>query len=181
MWSWWRAFRGRRTDDAGQKKIDGGAPPPPSSVVSRARSVSPAVAPHLFADGAGHARWASLHRHHAPFRHEARDLEHELGAGRLLELVALADRDHERAGAADDAILVVDVEVVDIHGEGVRPLEHDRQAVDGDARGEHVVAHERDERTAVVGAVAGNVDHPAKAAKAATVEQWLAEIERARN
>ena len=44
----------------------------------------------------------------------AGDLQHQLGARRLAELVALADRDDEGAGAADHAILVIDVEILDI-------------------------------------------------------------------
>ena len=98
------------------------------------------------------------------------DLQHQFRADRLLELFPLADRHDKSAGAADHAILVIDIKVVDIHGESVRPLEHDRQAIDGDAGREHIVACERDEGTAVVGAVARDVDHAAEPAIAAAVE-----------
>src|SRR5437660_3083058 len=54
-------------------------------------SVSPAVSPHLLADGAGDARFAQLHRRCGKITRAAGDLQHKLGAGRLLELVALTD------------------------------------------------------------------------------------------
>ena len=84
-------------------------------------------------------------------------------------------------GPADHAVLVVDVEIFDIHGAAQRPLEHDRQAVDGDAGREHVVARRHDQRAGIVGAVARHVDHAAQAAVAAVVEQRLGEFEPAGN
>src|SRR3546814_10371435 len=54
-------------------------------------------------------------------RRGAGDLEHELAADRLGELVGGAHDDQEGAGAADDAILVVVVEIVD---RGERSEEH---------------------------------------------------------
>ena len=63
----------------------------------------------------------------------------------------------------------------------MRPLEHDRQAVDGDAGREHVVARRHDQRAGIIGAVARHVDHPAQAAIAAMVEQRLGESEPAGN
>ena len=98
-----------------------------------------------------------------------------------MNLRALADRHDEGARPADHAILVIDVEFLDIHRAGIRPLEHDRQAVDGDAGGEHVVAHRHHQRPVIVGAVAGHVDHAAQAAIAAVVEQRLGEAQRAGN
>src|SRR5262245_28119340 len=116
--------------------------------------VSPAIPPHLLADGAGDARGPRLHRYHASLRRAASYLQHQLGTRRFLELLALADGDDEGTGAADHAILIINIEVVDIHGERVRSLQHDRQAVDGDAGSKHVVACDGDERAAVVGTVA---------------------------
>src|SRR5262245_54289624 len=84
------------------------------------RLVAPALLPQPLADGAGDARGPRLGRDHALRRLPAGDLQHELGADRLLELLALADRDDECARSANHAILVVDVELVDIHGAGVR-------------------------------------------------------------
>src|SRR6266550_407450 len=123
-------------------------------------------------------RSASLRRHDAAGRRVAGDLQHQLGAGRLLELLALLDLDHERARAADDAILVIDVEV-GIGGVAVGPLHHDRQAVDGDAGLQYLVAHQRDRRAHVVDAIARYVDHAAQAVEAGGVEQGFCELERA--
>src|SRR5262249_35940906 len=95
--------------------------------------IPPALAPHLLADHAGNPRVARLRRDHATLGLAAGDLQHELAAGRFLELVAIVDGKDEGARTADDAVLVVDVEVLDIHRERVGPLEHDRQPVDGDA------------------------------------------------
>ena len=120
-----------------------------------------------------------MHGYQTHLRRAAGDLQHQFRAGRLLELLAFADRHDERTGAADHAILVVDIEVVDIHGEGVRPLQHNRQAVDRHPGREHVVAREGDERAAIVGAVPGNVDDAAKTAVAAAVEQGFGKAQRA--
>src|SRR5262245_27445975 len=95
-------------------------------------AATPALLPHALADGAGDARMVGRRRDHAYLGRAAGDLEHQLGADRLAELLALADRHHERAWSANHAVLVVDVEVRDIHGGGIGPLEHDRQPVDGD-------------------------------------------------
>ena len=88
-----------------------------------------------------------LHGHDARRGRELGDLEDQLGADRLLELRALAHRNHEGAGPADHAILEIDVEIVDIHAEAVGPVEHQRQAVDGDAGRHQVVALRHDQRT----------------------------------
>src|SRR5438067_7842547 len=52
------------------------------------------------------------------------DLQHQLGAGRLLELLALMNCNHERSRAPDHAILIIDVEVC-VRGVAVRSLHHD--------------------------------------------------------
>src|SRR5215472_2273865 len=101
-------------------------------------AAAPAVLPHALADGARDA-WRRRRRRHEA-RRRARDLQHQLGAGGLPELLALLDRDHEGTGAADHAVLVVDVEILDVHGAGRGPLEHDRQTIDGDALGDDLVA-----------------------------------------
>ena len=137
----------------------------------------PALLPHLLADGAGHARRLRRGRHHA----RARGCRPAISSTSLVR-VASMNLSRSRigmtnaAGTADHAVLVIDVEVLDIHGEGVRPLQHDRQAVDGDARWPAPRrAPISDERPAIVGAVAGHVDHAAEAAIAAVVEQRLGE------
>src|SRR5438876_10242649 len=96
------------------------------------------------------------------------DLQHQFRADRFLELYPLAGRHDKSAGAAEHAILVIDIKVVDIHGESVRPREHDRQAIDGDAGSEDIDACERDEGAAVVGAVARDVHDTADGAIAAS-------------
>src|SRR5215216_1393415 len=144
-------------------------------------SIPPAVAPHLLADCAGDAWRARLRRHDPPLGRAPGNFEQELGAGRFLELLARVNGNDEGAGAADHAVLVIDVEILDIHGEGIGPLEHQRQSIDGDAGGNHVVAHHRHERPAVVGAVARYVDNLAHAIIAAGVEQRFGELQRARD
>src|SRR5262245_5510931 len=84
--------------------------------------IPPAIPPHLLTDRARDARRPPLHWKQALRRHALRDLQHQFRADRLLELFALADRHDKSARAADHAILVIDIEVVDIHGESVRPL-----------------------------------------------------------
>src|SRR5437764_12859242 len=104
----------------------------PTQQVTAVASIPPALPPHLLADHAGNPRRARLRRDHAALGHAAGDFQHELGAGRLLELLAILDRNDEGTWPADDAVLVVDIEVLDIHRECVGPLEHARQPVDGE-------------------------------------------------
>src|SRR5436853_7678129 len=77
---------------------------------------TPAILPDFLADHAVHPRLAGGNRHNAAFGHAAGDLEYQLGADGLPELVAVLDGDHEGAGAADHAVLIVELEIVDIHG-----------------------------------------------------------------
>src|SRR5262249_58593789 len=74
-----------------------------------------------------------------------------------------------------------DIEVVDIHCECARPLQHDWQAINGYAGGEDVVPRDRDERAAVVGTIPRDVDDTPGAAITAGVEKGLAKVQRARN
>src|SRR6516162_4176347 len=97
------------------------------------KSTAPAVLPDLLADQTGDSRFLLRDPHGRPVGRAACDLEQQFGADRLLELVAILDRDHERAGAADHAVLVIPIEIVDIHGRIGRLLHHDRQAVDDNA------------------------------------------------
>src|SRR4051812_22691895 len=108
-----------------------------SSANSSARvdAAAPALLPHALADGAGNARLARRRRDDTALRLTSGDLQHHFGADRIAEFLALADRDDERTGTADDAVLVVNVEVVDIHARRARPFQHDRQAIDGDVLG----------------------------------------------
>src|SRR5829696_935331 len=99
---------------------------------------APALLPHALADGAGDAGSIGAGRDDARLREPAGDFEHQLGTDRVAEFLPLPDRDHEGAGAADHAILVVDIEIGNIQGGRVGTLEHDRQAVDGDALGNYL-------------------------------------------
>src|SRR5262245_26729977 len=86
------------------------------------RSATPALAPHLLADRAGNPRPARLNRDDARVRRAACDLEHELGADGVLELLTLANRNDECARPANHAILVVDIQVLDIERHRDRAL-----------------------------------------------------------
>src|SRR5437764_10000158 len=77
-------------------------------------AAAPAPLPHHLADGAGDARRFGRHWNDAWCPVLPRDVQHQLGADRVLELLALADRHDEGAGPADHAILVVHVEILDI-------------------------------------------------------------------
>src|SRR5262245_25839616 len=77
---------------------------------------------------AEHPRVPRLCRDDAPLGRAAGHLKHELLARRLLELRALLDRNDKRARSAGDAVLVVDVELLELHlphAVADRALEHD--------------------------------------------------------
>src|ERR1700716_4158425 len=125
---------------------------------------SPTVLPDFLADHAAHPRFLLGDRDDAALRRAAGDFEHQLGADRFLEFVAVLDRYHEGARPADDAVFVIEIQIVDIHGRIGRLLDHDRQTVDGDALADRGIAGAGDGCAVVVGAVAGNIDHAAQAA-----------------
>ena len=52
---------------------------------------------------------------------------------RFLEFFAIFDRHHEGARPSDHAVLVIEIEILDIDRRIGWLLHHDRQAVDGDA------------------------------------------------
>ena len=102
---------------------------------------------------------------------------------RLVDGEEVADRGlgcGRQVGLTAQARVVV-VEVLDIEREHVWPFHHDGKPIDGDAGAQHVVAHLRDERTAVVGAVARYVDDATDAIVAARIEQRFRKLQRARN
>src|SRR3954468_2289050 len=94
MWNWSR----------GSSAGDGGVLP------------TPPVLPDFLADHAIHPGLFFRDRDEALLRLEVCDLEHQLGADRLLEFLAILDSDHEGARSADHAVLVVKIQIVDIHG-----------------------------------------------------------------
>src|SRR4051812_41590667 len=110
------------------------------SLIAIEPAAAPALLPHALADGAGDARRVGGGRDDARRRLAPGDLQHQLGAHRVAHLLALADRHHECARAADHAVLVIDVELLDIDRAGLWFFQHDRQAVDGDALRHHLVA-----------------------------------------
>ena len=68
----------------------------------------------------------------------------------------------ERAGAADHAVLVVDIEQPGRQAEHRAGMQRHGQAVDGDAARQHRVAHRHHRRPHIVRPVAGDVDHLAR-------------------
>src|SRR5262245_11976252 len=77
---------------------------------------SPAILPQSFADRAANARLLVRCRPDRALGSSACDLSDQLRANRLLEILAVLDRQHKGARAADNAVLVVPIEVIDIHG-----------------------------------------------------------------
>src|SRR3981189_1729560 len=125
-------------------------------------SSPPAALPDLLADQTGDARLLGGHRNYWVLRRPACDFKQQLGPDRLLEFLAILDRYHEGARAPDHAVLVVPIEIVDIHGRIGRLLHHDRQAVDDDALRKRLVARADDRRAVIVGTIAGDVDDAAQ-------------------
>ena len=70
----------------------------------------------------------------------AGELQHQLAPDRFGKLRPVVDRDHEGARPADHAVGVVDVEIVDVEDARHAALGHQRQAVDGDALRDDLVA-----------------------------------------
>src|SRR5262249_543372 len=91
------------------------------------------------------------------------DLDDELLEDGIGERFVVLRGDHEGAGAADHAVVVIAVEI-GLEGE-------DRQAVDADAGRHRLVAGERDRAAAIVGAVAGDIDDAPARAKWAVWKQ----------
>src|SRR5579863_5023717 len=173
MWSWWRGLRGSRLSLVALSLQARFAYPPPGEGKNGAppRSPPPPILPDLFPDQAGNARLFLGHGDDGPIGREAGDFEQELGADCFLELLAILDRHHEGTWSPDHAILVVPVEVLDIHGRKRRLLHHDRQAVDGDPLGERRFAGRENGGAIIVGTVAGNIDDLPQAAIRIGLEQ----------
>src|SRR5262249_19992525 len=87
------------------------------------------------------------------------DLSDQLRADRLLKILAVLDRQHKGARAADNAILVVPIKVIDIHCRIGWLLYHDWQAVDDDAFGQRLIANGRDRRAVIVRPVDREDEH----------------------
>ena len=149
----------RRPDAIPTRDRDAVQPDPGGAGIRRSTALpSPPVLPDFLADQAGDARLLLGDRNDPALGRAAGDFEQQLGPDRLLEFVAVLDRDHERSRSADDAVLVIEIEVVDVHGRIGRLLHHDRQAVDDDPLLQRRVARAGDRRAVVVRAVTGNID-----------------------
>jgi hypothetical protein len=118
-----------------------------------------------------------LHRQHARLGWQAGDLLDQLGASRLLELFALLDRDDKGSGPADHAVFVVNIKVRNAGTGTDGPAQHDWQPVNGDARRQHVIAHDGDRWPHIIGSVTGNIDDAAQTTIAARFEQRFGKLQ----
>ena len=148
------------------------------------RSVGPASGPvpvasvpfpDLFADQAVVAvgRGADILGEPEPFgRHDPRDFEDELAPDGFGEFRPFPDRDHESAGAADHAVFVIEVEVIEVPLHAVAVPGHQRQAVDGDPLVQDLAAGGGDGEAGVVRAIARDVDDAPEPVKDVGVEAF---------
>src|SRR5690349_19000196 len=108
-------------------------------------------------------RWqvplAAILRRKLLARHLAGNLQDQLAADGIGEILEAARRQAEGAGAADDIGLVVFIELAEVAAPVSRAIVvgDDRQAVDDDAARQGGFAR-CFERAAIVGPVAGNID-----------------------
>jgi hypothetical protein len=105
-----------------------------------------------------------------------RDFPDDLGLDGLDELRLLLHRNQKGSRITDNAVAVVEIEILDIL-EAVGRLQHDQQAVYGDATGQSLVAGQGHGSTRVVDSVAGDVDHLPIRLQAALTELPDAEVD----
>jgi hypothetical protein len=86
------------------------------------------------------------------------DLTHDLRPDGFGKLGLLSHRDHEAPWSSNHAVPEVEIKAVDVP-QAVRPLQHDRQPVDGDALRHGLVPGCGHDAALVVGPVPGDVDH----------------------
>ena len=87
---------------------------------------------------------------------------------RLRERIEPVGNDDESAGAADHAVEVIPIEVLELReAETIGPVVDDGQAVDGDA----TLDRDVDQSATIVGAVARDIDDPPSAFIAIVIEQ----------
>ena len=72
---------------------------------------------------------------------------------------------------ADHAVLIIDIEIANIEQRAAGFLQHQRQAVNGDAARHHRVAGDIHQRPLIIGAVARYVDHAPQATNAVALHQ----------
>src|SRR5439155_6411341 len=112
---------------------------------------------------------------------EARNFANKLGPDRFLEFFANFDRHDEGARPSDHAVLVIEIEILDISRREGWLLHHDREAVDNDAFLQGSVARAGYGGSVVVRTIAGNVDDTPQPAIRILFEQLQCEINRTGN
>jgi hypothetical protein len=105
-----------------------------------------------------------------------RDFPDDLGLDGLDELRLLLHRNQKGSRITDNAVAVVEIEILDIL-EAVGRLQHDQQAVYGDATGQSLVAGQGYGSTRVVGSITRDVDDLPIRLQAALTELPDAEVD----
>jgi len=105
-----------------------------------------------------------------------RDFPDELGLDGLDEVPLLPHWNQKGSWTADDTVAEVEVEILDVPGP-IGPLQHDRQAVDGDATSQSLVAGQGHGSTRVVGSVTRDIDDLPIRLQAALTELPDAEVD----
>ena len=71
--------------------------------------------PYFLADQTGNPRIALDYGDDPTLCGLTRNLKYEFDPDRLLEIVGVLDRHHERTWSSNHAVLVIEIEIVDIH------------------------------------------------------------------
>jgi hypothetical protein len=71
--------------------------------------------PYFLADQTGNPRIALDYGDDPTLSGLTRNLKYEFDPDRLLEIVGVLDRHHERTWSSNHAVLVIEIEIVDIH------------------------------------------------------------------
>src|SRR5215475_6488886 len=146
------------------------------SIFTAARA--PAI---FFADQTGHPGLFHGDWNDLALLRQTRNFANKLGPDRLLEFFAIFDCHDEGARPSDHAVLVIEIEILDIDRRIGWLLHHDRQAVDDDALRQCSVARARYGGSVVVWPIAGNIDDASQPAIGILFEQLHREINRAGN
>ncbi len=116
--------------------------------------------------------------HNAGLTQQPCNLADELGPDRLSNLLALSNRDYEGSRTTDHTITVVGVQVLAVGA--VRPLQHQRQAID-DALSHCLIACLEHGAALIVGTITRDVDHLADSFDSALVEKFDTDFDRTRD
>src|ERR1700675_1274789 len=142
---------------------------------------APALLPFFFAEQTGHPGLFLGGWDDPVLRREARNFENKLGPDRFLEFFAIFDRHDEGARPSDHAVLVIEIEILDIDRRIGWLLHHDRQAVDDDALLQGSVARAGYGGSVVVRPIARNIDDAPQPVIGILFEQLQCEINRTGN